>query len=110
MAFEFNDANFEQALSQKELAIVDFWAVWCGPCRAIAPIITDIATELKDSVLVGKLDVDHNPETAMKYNVRSIPTILFFKNGELIGKQVGASTKDKLLENFNNALAQKQTV
>jgi len=80
MALEFTDANFEAlALKTDKPVIVDFWAVWCGPCRIVGPVVEEIGDDFGDKVVVGKLDVDHNPETAKKYGIRNIPTLLFFK-------------------------------
>ena len=97
MALEFTDANFEAlVLKSDKPVIVDFWAVWCGPCRIVGPVVEEIGDEFSDKALVGKLDVDHNPETAKKFGIRNIPTILFFKNGEVADKQVGAVPKQVL--------------
>ena len=97
MAFEFTDSNFQDtALADDKLAVVDFWAEWCGPCRMVTPIIEELSKDYEGKVLVGKVNVDHNPEISMKYNVRSIPTILFIKNGEIVDKQVGATSKANL--------------
>jgi thioredoxin 1 len=80
MALEFTDSNFEEkVLKSEKVAVVDFWAQWCGPCRAIAPIIEELASEYEDSVLIGKVDVDSNQDLAMQYSIRSIPTILILK-------------------------------
>lgn len=90
MAFTFTDANFEQeAINSKGIQVVDFWAEWCGPCRAIAPIIEELATDYSGTVKIGKLDVDSNPEVATRYGIRSIPTILFIKDGEVVDRHVG---------------------
>jgi len=97
MAFEFTDANFQEtALDNGGVAVVDFWAEWCGPCRMITPIIEELATEYDGKAVIGKVNVDHNPEVSMKYGIRSIPTILIIKNGEVVDKQVGATNKDAL--------------
>ncbi len=98
MAAEFNDSNFDQdVISNDKLSVVDCWASWCGPCIALGPIIESIAEEYPD-VNVGKLNVDDNSETASKYGIISIPTILFFKGGELVDKHVGLAPKN-VLEN-----------
>ena len=105
MALEFTDANFDAlVLSSDKPVIVDFWAVWCGPCRMVGPIVQEIGEEYGDKVLVGKLDVDHNPEVARKYGIRNIPTILFFKGGEVVDKQVGAVPKQVLVEKLEKLL------
>lgn len=102
MAFQFTDANFaETAINNDGVTIVDFWAEWCGPCRMIAPIIDELSEELKGKATVGKLDIDSNQGIPFKYGVRSIPTILILKNGEVVDKQVGATTKQVLLDKIN---------
>lgn len=106
MAFEFTDANFkEKALETDDVVIVDFWAEWCGPCKIIAPLIEELATDYKGKALVGKLDVDNNPNVAMQFGIRSIPTVLILKNGAIVDKQVGTSTKAALAEKIEGALA-----
>jgi thioredoxin 1 len=93
---EITDSNFNDVISKNETVLVDFWAEWCGPCRMISPIIEELANEYKGKVIIGKLDVDSNQESSIKYGVRSIPTILTFKDGEIVDKQVGAVPKEKL--------------
>ncbi|MFT4761017.1 MAG: thioredoxin 1 [Saprospiraceae bacterium] len=106
MAFEFTDANFkENALDNNGVSVVDFWAEWCGPCRMITPIIEELATEYDGKATIGKVNVDHNPETSMKYGVRSIPTILILKNGEVVDKHVGTTTKAALAAKIEAAMA-----
>lgn len=98
MALELTDANFkEEVLDYKGITVVDFWAVWCGPCKMIGPIIEEIG-EKYEGVKVGKLDVDNNPETAIEYGIRSIPTVLFLKDGEIIEKHVGSASKTVFFE------------
>ena len=97
MAFEFTDTNFqESALDSDKLVVVDFWAEWCGPCRLVTPIIDELSKDYEGKAVIGKVNVDHNAAVASKYNVRSIPTILFLKGGEVVDKQVGATTKAAL--------------
>lgn len=97
MALELTDANFEELVIKSDKPVlVDFWAVWCGPCRMVGPIVNEIGEEYSDTLVVGKLDVDNNPEVAAKYGIRNIPTILFFKDGEVVDKQVGAVPKQVL--------------
>ena len=105
MAFEFTDANFkETAIDNSGVSVVDFWAEWCGPCRMISPIIEELASEYDGKATIGKVNVDHNPEVSMKYGVRSIPTILILKNGEVIDKHVGVTTKQALSAKIEAAL------
>jgi len=106
MALEFTDANFDaMVLKSDKPVIVDFWAVWCGPCRMVGPIVQEISTEYADKAVVGKLDVDHNPEVARKFGIRNIPTILFFHNGEIVDKQVGAVPKQVLVNKLEALLS-----
>ena len=106
MAFEFTDANFQaEAIEKEGVAVVDFWAEWCGPCRMIGPIIEELHGEYDGKATIGKVNVDHNPDVSMKYGIRSIPTILILKDGEIFDKQVGTTTKQKLAEKIEAALA-----
>ncbi len=94
MAREFNDANFKsEVLTSDKLTLIDFWAEWCGPCRAIGPVIEELSKEYDGRVNVGKLNVDHNPEVSMNYGITSIPTILFIKDGQVVDKLLGAQPK-----------------
>jgi thioredoxin 1 len=94
MALEVNDANFEEVVLQSEVPVlVDFWAEWCGPCRMVGPIVEELAEEYKGRVVVAKMDVDSNPGIPSKLGIRNIPTVLFFKGGEQVDKQVGAVPK-----------------
>ena len=96
MAKEFTDSNFEELLANNVVVVADFWANWCGPCRMVTPIIEELASEYEGKVLIGKVDVDDNNDVASKYGIRNIPTILFFKNGEIVDKQVGAALKNTI--------------
>lgn len=97
MTVEVNDSNFEEVVIKSDKpVIVDFWAEWCGPCRMIGPIVEELSEDYKDQVVCTKLDVDSNPGVASKYGIRNIPTVLFFKDGEIVDKQVGAVPKSNL--------------
>lgn len=93
MALEFTDENIQDAIKSGKPVVVDFWAEWCGPCRMVGPVIEELAHEYEDKVLIGKLNVDENSDTPMQYGIRNIPTVLFFKDGELVDKQIGAAQK-----------------
>ena len=93
--------NFESLRNGDKPLVVDFWATWCGPCRAIAPIIEELANEYDGKIVVGKCDVEENDDLAMEFGIRNIPTILFIKDGVVVDKHVGASTKSKLKEKFD---------
>ena len=92
-----SDANFDETLVENQYVLVDFWAEWCGPCRQIAPTIKDLANDYQGRIAVAKLDVDANPQTAMKYRVMSIPTIILFKNGQPLEVMVGAQPKSSFV-------------
>lgn len=96
MAMEITDANFEQLVNGDKPVVVDFWAEWCGPCRMITPIIEELAHEYEGKAVIGKVNVDENDEITGQYGIRNIPTILYFKNGEVVDKFVGAAQKSVL--------------
>jgi len=96
MAFQFTDNNFGDTALKGGVAVVDFWAEWCGPCRLIGPIIDELSAQYDGKAIIGKVNVDENPEISMKYGIRSIPTILILKDGEVVDKQVGVTTKANL--------------
>jgi len=105
MALELTDSNFDElALNSDKPALVDFWAVWCGPCRMITPIVEELYEEYKDKAIIGKVNVDENNGIASKFGIRNIPTILFLKNGEIVDKQVGATSKAVLKQKLDAIL------
>ena len=105
MALEVDDRNFDETVINSEKpVIVDFWAEWCGPCRMIAPIMEEISQEYSDKVVVAKCDVDNSPQITLKYGIRNIPTVLFFKDGKVADKQVGAVPKNNFVAKLNALL------
>jgi thioredoxin 1 len=105
MALEITDASFEEVvLKSDKPVLVDFWAAWCGPCRMVGPVIEEISKDYEGRAVVGKVDVDANQEFAAKYGVRNIPTVLLFKNGEVIDKQVGVAPKTTYTQKIDAAL------
>lgn len=107
MALEITDATFEETVLKSEKPVmVDFWAAWCGPCRMVGPIIDQISEEFEGKAVVGKVDVDANQEFAAKYGVRNIPTVLVFKDGEVVGRQVGVAPKDAYVDALESLLAE----
>mgnify|MGYP001351098418 FL=1 len=100
---KLTDAEFEnQVIKSEKPILVDYWAEWCGPCKMIAPVLEEVASELSDKILIGKLNVDENSETPPKYGIRGIPTLMLFKNGEVVGTQVGAVSKSDLINFIEN--------
>ena len=105
MALEITGANFDELLKSGKPFVVDFWAEWCGPCRMIAPIVEELAGEYEGRITVGKCNVDHERDIPTKYSIRNIPTLLFFKDGELAERHVGALNKADLKAKFEALLA-----
>ena len=104
MAIEFNQGTLDEAIESGKPVLVDFWAEWCGPCRMVGPIVAELSTEYEGKAVIGKVDVDNNKEVAAKYGIRNIPTILFFKDGKLADKIVGAAAKSSFSEKLDSLL------
>lgn len=98
------DANFAEIIGDGKPVMVDFWATWCGPCRMIAPLVEELAAEYDGKVVIGKCNVDENQEVPMKYSIRNIPTLLFFKDGELVDRMVGAASKADIAKKLDALL------
>ena len=106
MALEITDANFEEVVMKSDKPVlVDFWAEWCGPCRMVGPVVEEISKDYDGRAVVGKVDVDSNPQISAKFGIRNIPTILFIKNGQVVDKQVGAVPKSILSGKLDAQLA-----
>ena len=104
MAFVFTDENLKQEIESGKPVVVDFWATWCGPCRSIAPIVEELAQAYDGRVLIGKYDVDEGTDMAAEFGVRNIPTLLFFKDGQLVDRMVGSTGRDALTEKIEKLL------
>jgi thioredoxin 1 len=102
---ELTDANFDQIITSDKPVLVDFWAEWCGPCKMIGPVVEELAGDYEGKAVVGKLNVDENPQTAAKFGIRSIPTLLVFKGGQVVDKQVGAVPKSVLAQKLGAQVA-----
>ncbi|WP_373708487.1 thioredoxin [Kaistella sp.] len=102
MALEITDQSFqEMVLNSDKPVLVDFWAVWCGPCRTLGPIIEEVANDFEGKAIVGKVDVDNNQQVSVDYGIRNIPTVLIFKNGEVVDKIVGVASKEVISEKLS---------
>ena len=104
MAMEITDANIAGLMAEGKPMIIDFWATWCGPCQMVGPMIEELATEFDGRIIIGKVNVDENSDLPSQYGIRNIPTILFFKNGQVVDKLVGVQSKAKLQEEANKLL------
>ena len=104
MEVTITSENFESLKNGDKPLVVDFWATWCGPCRMLPPVISELAEEYNGRIVVGKCDVEENEEIAMEHNIRNIPTILFYKNGQVVDKIVGAQAKARIQEKFDALL------
>lgn len=104
-AIELTDSNFDQIMNSDKPVLVDFWAEWCGPCKMIGPVVEELANEYEGKAVVAKLNVDENPQTTAKFGVRSIPTLLVFKKGQVVDKQIGAVPKSVLASKLQAQVA-----
>lgn len=104
MALEFTDSNYKELIESGKPAVIDFWATWCGPCRMVGPIIEELAGAYGEQVNIGKCDVDNNSDVTADFGIRNIPTVLFFKDGKQVDKQVGSASKSVFEEKLKNLL------
>lgn len=104
MALQVTDENFNELVSSGKPMVLDFWAEWCGPCRMVSPIIDELATEYEGRVVIGKMNVDDNNDVVSRFGIRNIPTILFFKDGQVVDKQVGATPKNTIVSKIEGLL------
>lgn len=104
MALEITDSNYKELLAEGKPVVIDFWAPWCGPCKMVGPIIEELAAEYEGKALIGKCDVDENDDVAAEFGIRNIPTVLFFKDGKLVDKQVGSSPKSAYVSKIDALL------
>ena len=104
MALQITTSNFQEVMDSGKPVVLDFWAEWCGPCRMVSPIIDELSKEYEGKAVIGKCDVDNNDEIAAKFSIRNIPTILFIKDGQVVDKQVGATTKAALAAKLEKIL------
>ena len=104
-AIEITDSNFEEIIQSDKPVLVDFWAEWCGPCKMIGPVVEELASEYDGKAVIGKVDVDSNPEVSAKFGIRSIPTLLVFMGGEIVDKQIGAVPKSVLEQKITAQMA-----
>lgn len=102
---EITDANFEEVINSDKPVLVDFWAEWCGPCKMIGPLVEELATDYDGKAVIGKVNVDENPNVSAKFGIRSIPTLLVFKSGEIVDKQIGAVPKGVLAQKLDAQIA-----
>lgn len=104
MALEITDNNYKEILAEGKPVVIDFWAPWCGPCKMVGPIIDELAGEYEGKAIIGKCDVDDNDDVASEFGIRNIPTVLFFKDGQLVDKQVGSAPKATYAAKINALL------
>lgn len=104
MALEITNSNYKEVLAEGKPVVIDFWAPWCGPCKMVGPIIDELASEYEGRVIIGKCDVDDNDDITAEFGIRNIPTVMFFKNGQLVDKQVGSAPKSLYVDKINNLL------
>jgi thioredoxin 1 len=105
MAIQITDQNFNEVTSTDKVVLIDFWAEWCGPCRMVGPLVEELSNQYQGQAVVGKVDVDNNPEVSMKFGIRNIPTLIYLKNGQMVDKVVGAVPKNVLEDKLKAQMA-----